>query len=181
MIVSRDATQWIERSNFQAHCITIQLMRVESGLFSFLFIILLLLFSSHVFYFILFFQNSPLQPPHPRVYVTKTRRAPCEGPPAMATLCLARTWGRTAFLIIRWVRICLAFPMSPNSVFVFEAELLFVLFLCLFTMWGTPRLCLGQIKQLCNMSHFQRCSSTHNILLHWRHVMWREQICVPRQ
>lgn len=89
---------------------------------------------SHVFYFIIFSQNSPLRPPHPRAYVTKTLRAPCEGPPAMATLCLARTWARTAFLIIRWVRICLAFPMSPNSVFVFEAELLFVLFLCLFTM-----------------------------------------------
>ncbi len=146
-------------SHFQTRCITIQFMGVESGLFSFLCIILLLLFSSLMFFFILSFQNSLLRPPHPRAYVTKTQRAPCEGPPAMATLCLARTWVKTVLLIIRWVWICLAFHISPNSVFVFEAELLFVLFLCLFTMWGTPHLCLGQIKRFCNMSHFSHTTS----------------------
>lgn len=77
-------------------------------------------------WFFFFPQNSPLRPPHPRAYVTQSQRAPCEGPPVMATLCLARIWARTAFLIIRWVRICIAFPISPNSVFVFEAALLFV-------------------------------------------------------
>lgn len=44
--------------------------------------------------------------------------------------------------------------------FVFEAELLFVLFLCVFTK-RNPRFCLCLIKQLCNMSHFQWWSSLH--------------------
>lgn len=90
-------------------------MRIESGLFCFLFI-LLLLFNILLLFLFFFFQNSPLRPPHPRAYVTQSQRAPCEGPPAMATLCLARIWARTTFLIIRWVRICVAFPISPNYV-----------------------------------------------------------------
>lgn len=119
-------------SHFQTRCILIQSMRIESGLFYFIYIIFLLLFNLCCSWFFPLTQNSPLCPPHPRAYITKTQRAPCEDPPAMATLCLARIWAKTTFLIIRWVRIRVAFPISPNSVFVFKA-LLFVLFLCLFT------------------------------------------------